>query len=557
MNRQNLPDDPHIDYLVNEIGLSLYDIQTTTDVLGFTPETQVAMATDAMRMYGLTPEQYRERLREQFPEVYSLFVPRDYTDTGNAELVERRNRGKMLFTDSLGWMVYNEKTGTWEANDHTAKDKCREYTNHLLSVAQEQYREACDNALAEKLSKDKEKGKDSGKVKDPPEKALYQHAMRSRSARSLWAMLEVCKTRMNGKAALFDANPYDLNTPAGVVDLRTGEIRPHEPEAYCTYTTTCAPSQEGMELWKKYLDIITCGNRELADYLQIVVGMSIIGKITQEFAVFCIGTGRNGKSTFYGACSLVLGDYSGTLATDVMLKGTRENRFAYANIRGKRLIVCPEFEENKTLSTEQLKKLSSAEDPIDFERKGKDLERLPRTFHLHLFSNNLPKVDSIDEGAWRRIRVIPFNAIMPEGEKEILNYASEVLYPQAGGAILQWMIDGATKAYKCGFNFTDPQVVKEATKVYRSAEDWMQNFIEDECIVDRTNVKLRTQMQDLRKAWANYARVYMYQNRSDAELTAAMTAKGFSKITGHGNKVYWVGIGLKAKEIVPPLPYQN
>lgn len=536
--------DPALEYLVNTIGQSLFDIQTTSDVLGFTVETQAHMAAEAIKEYGLTAEEYREQLRAQYPEIYSLVKPRDYTDTGNAEIVERRNRGTMIFCDSLGWMVYDSTRGVWEPSEHAAKDRCRDYTNHLLAVAQDEYFSAYDNALSEKITKDKEIGKDSGKVKDPPEKALYNHALKSRSAYALKAMLEVCKTRLHGKASMFDAAPYDLNTPAGIVDLRTGEIRPHDPEAYCTHQTACTPSDQGKQLWFDFLELITSGDKDLQRYLQLNAGMSAIGEIAQEYALFSIGGGRNGKSTFYGAYTTVMGDYAGTISSEAITKQKHENRFALAGIRGKRLVVCGELEQGTTLSTKNLKAICSAQDPMQLEMKYKDAEQVPRTFHLHMFSNYLPKVDTMDLGTWRRMQVIPFNATMPEGKNEIVNYGM-YLAEHAGGAILQWVIDGAVAYYKNKRHIEIPAAVKQATDRYQAAEDWLAPFIEDCCI---TGTMERVSVGNLRNAWGRYAATNNLVRRTNAELDDAMENKGYHKRKSTGGIFFWYGIGIKASD---------
>lgn len=534
--------DPKLEFLVGEVGLSVFYIQTTYDVLGYTVETQATMAAEAMKQYGLTAEQYRAQLAEQFPEIYSLVKPRDYTDTGNAEIVERRNRGTMIFCDALGWMVYDSARGVWEPSEHAAKDRCREYTNHLLAVAQDEYFTAYDDALVEKASKDKELGKDSGKVKEPPEKALYNHALKSRSAYALKAMLEVCKTRMHGKASMFDAAPYDLNTPAGIVDLRTGEMRPHDPEAFCTHQTACAPSDQGKQLWLDFLDLITSGDKDLQYYMQVNAGMSAIGEIAQEYALFSIGGGRNGKSTFYGAVTTVMGDYAGTINSEAITKQKHENRFAFAGIRGKRLVVCGELEQGTTLSTKSLKAICSSQDPMQLEMKYKDAETIPRTFHLHMFSNYLPKVDTMDMGTWRRMQVIPFNATMPTGKDEIVNYGL-YLAEHAGGAILQWIIEGAAAYFKNGRHISIPAAVKQATDRYRAAEDWLAPFIEDFCIVGNLE---KVSVGDFRNAWGRYAAANNLVRRTHAELDDAMETKGFHKRTSTGNKTFWYGIGIKA-----------
>lgn len=475
-----------------------------------------------------------------FPEMYNLVTPTDFTDVGNSEIVERRNRGKMLFCDALGWLVYDEHSGRWEVNEHAARGKCIEFTDAMLEEAKELYDEEFQKALAEAKT---------GKVQVSKETINYhKHALNSRGRHAIDNMLSLCKPYMNVKAKDLDANPFDLNTPAGVVDLRTGEIRPHEAKALCTHITNCSPSFDGMDLWLKFIELITCNDAALAKYLQLNAGMSAIGKITVEYAVFAIGCGRNGKSTYYGALSSVLGDYAGAIDSDAIIADNRDKRFAFAGIRGKRFVTCGELEENKKLSTKALKTISSANDKFLIQQKYKDEEEVPRTFHLTMFSNFKPKVDSIDNGTWRRIQVVPFNAVMPSGKQEIKDYAG-YLVEHAGGAIMQWIIDGAVEVYKARFNIEQPAAVSTASQEYREAESWIDNFLGD-CFEIKPDGNVRA--GDVQTLWGIYSRKNNMPARSKAELINAMGERGFTQRTGSHNKKYWDGLILadEGKELL-------
>ena len=87
------------------------------------------------------------------------------------------------------------------------------------------------------------------------------------------------------------------------------------------------------------------------------------------------------------------------------------------------------------------------------------------THTLVLYTNHLPRVGANDDGTWRRLIVIPFNAKI-RGKSDIKNYA-DYLVRNAGGAILAWIIEGAQKAIHNNFKLTVPQVVQDAIEQYR------------------------------------------------------------------------------------------
>mgnify|MGYP002464708918 FL=1 len=149
-----------------------------------------------------------------------------------------------------------------------------------------------------------------------------------------------------------DADPFLLNTPGGIVDLRTGELRAPDPAARCTKVTAVAPGSDGAELWWGFLDTVTCGNTELAEYLQTVAGMAVLGKVFTETLLIATGDGGNGKSTFFNTLARVLGDYSTSINPSLLLTGNRGNVGAeVAVLRGVRLALAAETEEGQRLES--------------------------------------------------------------------------------------------------------------------------------------------------------------------------------------------------------------
>ncbi len=107
----------------------------------------------------------------------------------------------------------------------------------------------------------------------------------------------------------WDADPWLLNTPGGVVDLRTGELRPHAPDDYMTKITAVAPGGDCPLLGSRSWIAITGGDDELSRYLQRMLGYALTGVTREQALFFATATGANGKSVLLRRVAGILGDY--------------------------------------------------------------------------------------------------------------------------------------------------------------------------------------------------------------------------------------------------------
>ena len=139
-------------------------------------------------------------------------------------------------------------------------------------------------------------------------------------------------------------------------------------------------------------------------------------------------------------------------------------------MKGKRLLIAAELEEGMRLSTATVKQLCST-DPIKGEKKYKEPFDFTPSHTLVLYTNHLPKVGAMDRGIWRRLIVIPFNALI-SGAGDIKNYAGH-LQKHAGQYVLQWIIEGAQNAIVENYHLKRPKCVEDAINRYRSDSDWL------------------------------------------------------------------------------------
>ena len=472
---------------------------------------------------------------EDYNRGYSL-RPADFSDIGQAKVLAQEYEGEMVYTDATDYMCYD---GThWAESKQLAVGACEDFLDRQLAEAILAVDKAKQALLDAGVGQDiiASGGKTLEKaIDDRSEKAFAEYCfaiayktfvMKRRDMKYVTSALQAAKPMLLHSIQEFDTQEYLLNTPSATYDLRLGMsgARDHSPEDLITKMTTVAPSDEGMELWLSSVENFFCGDKELMDYVQQTVGLAAIGKVYQEALIIAYGEGSNGKSTFWNAIAKVLGSYSGSMSADSLTVGCKRNvKPEMAELKGKRLVIAAELEEGMRLNTSIVKQLCST-DEISAEKKYKDPFKYTPTHTLVLYTNHLPRVGANDDGTWRRLIVIPFNAKI-RGKSDIKNYA-DYLVRNAGGAILVWIIDGAHKSIHNNFKLAVPQVVQDAIAQYRDNNDWLSIFLEDCCEIDRTFTQ---KSGDLYQEYRAYCQRNCEYARSTTDFYTGLENAGFTR----------------------------
>ena len=470
---------------------------------------------------------------EEFNKGYSL-KPDDYSDIGQAKVLAREYEGELAFTDSTDYMRYD---GThWSESKQLAVGACEEFLDEQLKEATAAVEKAKKSLLDAGVDKDAvmaggkalEKAIDENSEKAFKEFVMaskyYAFVMKRRDMKYVTSALQAAKPMLLKKITDFDNQEFLLNTPTATFDLQNGNSKEHSAEDLITKITAVSPDDEGMDLWLSALDSFFCGDAELMDYVQQIVGLSAIGKVYVEALVIAYGEGSNGKSTFWNTIARVLGTYSGTISADALTVGCKRNvKPEMAELKGKRLVIAAELEEGMRLNTSIVKQLCST-DEVTAEKKYKDPFKYVPTHTLVLYTNHLPRVGANDDGIWRRLIVIPFNAKIT-GSSDRKNYA-DFLYENAGGAVLSWIIEGAEKAIKNKYKLKTPMVVEAAINKYRENNDWFSAFVDECCEVDVTFQQKSGEFYQEYRSY--YARTGEY-TRSTTDFYTALENAGFER----------------------------
>lgn len=348
-----------------------------------------------------------------------------------------------------------------------------------------------------------------------------RNAARLLSAQTVSAVERLAKSdrRLAATVDQWDADPMLLGTPAGVVDLRTGELRTADPLAYLTKRTAVAPGGEAPR-WRAFLREVTNDDPALEDYLQRLVGYALTGSIQEHALAFFYGTGGNGKGVFLNTLTGVFGDYAKVASMDTFTAAKGDRHPAdLAMLRGARLVTAQETEAGAPWAEARVKALTGG-DPITARFMRQDFFTFTPTFKLLVAGNHKPTLRGVDEAMRRRLHLIPFTRQIPADSRDPM--LPERLREEWPG-ILRWAIDGCLAWQEHGL--AAPAAVLEATSDYFATEDAIQRWM-DECC--RTDPAFAARSGDLFASWRSWADANGERVGSNKALSQELAKRGFA-----------------------------
>jgi len=361
------------------------------------------------------------------------------------------------------------------------------------------------------------------------------------SAKTIMAVERLAQADRKHAATVhqWDADPWLLNTPGGIVDLRTGETSPHDPARHMTKITTVSPGGE-CPMWLAFLNRIMSGDQSMVAYLQRVCGYCLTG-ITREHAMwFAYGTGRNGKGVMLNTLTAIMGDYALTADPDTFTAtGQGRHLTVLARLQGARLVVAQETEEGVPWAEARVKQVTGG-DPITANFMRQDPFTFVPQFKLFMAGNHKPGLRAVDEAIRARFNLVPFEVTIPASERDPA--LGEKLLSEAPG-ILQWMITGCHDWQ--AVRLTPPAGVRNATDGYFEKEDIFSQWLAECCKTGSDYY--RAGSTALYKAWKTWATAAGEPPISQKRFVQMLEGKGFRTIKSNGTMEF-MGLDL----ITPP-----
>lgn len=513
-----------------------------------TKQNPVVVTTELAKNEAIETENKGFSLTSE--DIHYLVHKENDSDEGNAQCVikwyAKKHRALFLHTKHYGWMYY---TGThWESEDADYKVQ-----KAVLDTIRYRFLAAVSS--------------------DSPKAKAFKPS--SAVVNSTVALLKIL---CNANVSHFDNDPDKLNVLNGVIDLRTGELQPHDPKQRFTYCIqTAYNSQACYKAWKNHvyktfipehmlaeamgeLSILakfgeqTIAYVDLVNYIQTVFGYTMTGRANEEIMFYIHGETRAGKGVLFQALSKLLGKpfaMAVALSSLTRKRTGNDQNFDLAPLKPARFVTVSESDSSKGSSlNEAAIKGITGQDPIKCCFKGKDhFEYIPY-FKIWMASNAPIKANADDNAMWQRVKIL--HAPNSFAGREDTQLKDRLMSPIALEGVLRWLVEGSKKWYKFydqGIKLPTPIIVQQATTKARTDNDVLGLFIEDNCIVGEEERVPLTQFYNLYKDWCHENG---YTPKMSRSLNDSMEGKGFIRkavlIDGKTVKC-WVGLRLNTEKL--------
>ena len=459
------------------------------------------------------------------------------TETGASELFADRMKGEIAFVPEWGkWLVW---TGThWRAD--VAEVAVMEQTKLVARefIAEAKWAVDHDDARA---------------------KALAQFATSAQRRQFRRAVLDLAKSEPGIAVSFekFDRDHMLLNVINGTLDLRTGQLCPHrrEDRLTCILPWTYEPATT-CPRWERFLTEVLPDSETVA-FAKRAIGYSLTGDVSEHVLFFCYGPGANGKSVFLLALLELLGEYATQAPTSMLLSKQGEaHPTELTTLHNRRVVCCQETPSGRGWAEEILKHVTGG-DRISARRMREDFWQFEPTHKLWVSGNHKPIVRGQDEGVWRRLRLIPFERVIPEAERD--PKLGQKLRAEMPG-ILAWAVQGclAWQHERLGVSAK----VQAATSDYREESDRLGPFVVECCAVEPNAVVPRAALY---RAYASWSEAQGERRpMSERDISELLHGRGFGVCWTRSNGKRcrgWQGLrlptGNTGNTCPPDFPYER
>lgn len=356
----------------------------------------------------------------------------------------------------------------------------------------------------------------------------------------------------------FDQDPWLLGVKNGVVDLRSGELYPGEPQQLISKQCSCdyvSLDECKSTDWLEFLNTIYNGDQEIIHFMQMLLGYAITGLTTEHIFPFLLGRGRNGKSLLIASVIRVLGDYAATIPSELFLKSNQPRSAnqtdpAIMKLEGLRLAVSSEVEEGARFSSQQVKRITGGDTLEGRNPYDKGLRNFQPTHLCMMIGNHEPVPPSGDPAFWDRTFLIkhPVRFVKsdpdPEKNEKLADPDIEEKLMAMDEQILCWLVEGCLLWQANGKKLVAPDSILKATDEYQIDADWIGQFIDACC--ERTDKD--TGSTTLYVAFTTWYRETINSKKNQTPTQRAfglkLKASGEFESYRRGDGIHYKGIAL-------------
>lgn len=443
------------------------------------------------------------------------------TDSGNAERLALAHRHVQKFVEGIGWYIWDEEERRW------TPDRDGTVNRRAIAVARAIAEEA--EFLAEE---------------DPKEFVeLKKFSRASENVGKLRAMVDVCKDLkgMTLKPGDFDAAPDRL----GPLLLKSNpgvEVTPALPEHRITMRLGApyVPGARSKE-WDRFLRRIQ-PDEEIREWLQRLLGYSLYGGNSSRLFVANFGVSSTGKTTFMEAIRAALGDYSAVVNMTVY-RDNQDDKPRPDLLRAlrKRLVLSEETSSAWHLHADQVKRITGGAPITARGMRSNEFTEMVPAFTPWIFVNAPPTIEGADTAVLRRLVVVPWDVVIPEG-KEDTGLRDRLMNQENSEAVLSWALEGWT-AYAANQDLSPPLGTISARQKFLSELSDFDRALWDIAVIDEGSFVTPSMLYNAYSMWCTKERS---KPESNTRFGTFLSGRGHNKVQKKiDGKPTWVRTGLR------------
>ena len=365
----------------------------------------------------------------------------------------------------------------------------------------------------------------------------WQKYSESKSGRK--NILELIKAEISLPFSKIDGNKNLLGCKNGVVDLQSQTLIPPNRDNFIVSRMSASfdPGATAPR-FEKFIDEVTNGDKQVAIFLQCVFGMMLMGRNPKQIMLMLLGYGSNGKSLLLETMLDMFGDYGISVEPELFLNSRNADssrpRPEVVKLAGKRLCITSEPPKGLGLNENLIKRLTGSDTlnaRIPYAKE--EVSFRPNIVPI-MTSNHDVRIEGTDHGIWRRIKQVPFKAqFEPDKEKGL----DQKLLSERDG-VFNWVLEGVKKYLSDGLS--EPQVIVDNTKRYRTSQDVISEWITDCCLINKGDEKQKI----LFGSYLVWCQSNSYRPLESRDLYAELRGRGHAVDRNKNGKPV---IGLKLK----------
>ena len=426
-----------------------------------------------------------------------------YDDTGNAERFLKKYEDIVRYNyDNKSFMIYNSRF--WQEDSSSI---IKNLAETVIADMKNEFKFVND---------------------EDQEKALLKHIKYTRNSKGKENMLKELQHKVAITNNELDLDPYLFNVDNGFLDLKEYLFKDHDKNNFFSKIagTEFDPKRKCPK-WIKFLREIFLEDEELIEFIQKAIGYSLTGSTREQCLFILFGNGLNGKSVFLEVMSALFGHYALNIQPgSLMVKNQQGANNDIARLKGARFVTTTEPNDGMRFDEGLVKQLTGGDKVTARFLYKNEFEFIPE-FKIWMATNHKPIIRGNDDGIWRRLNIIPFDAKVKKINK---NLKEELLEELPG--ILNWALAGLKKYHKDGLE--KPEKVKNSISLYKQEMDTIGQFI-DECIMNLEGYKVGASV--VYQTYKNWAIMNGQYVMSGTKFGIEFSKK-FEKVSMKGKKFY-------------------